>query len=55
MKYLLWYIEVMSECKQCKKKPLNSYKTVITIVSVYLLITSIVGTVEIFKYLSSLF
>ena len=55
MKYLLWYIEVMSECKQCKKKPLNSYKTIITIVSVYLLITSVVGTIEIFKYLSSLF
>ena len=55
MKYLLWYINVMSECKQCKKKPLTSYKTVITIVSVYLLITSIVGTIEIFKYLSSLF
>ena len=46
---------IMSECKQCKKKPLTSYKTIITIVSVYLLITSVVGTIEIFKYLSLLF
>lgn len=45
----------MSDCKQCKKKPLSSYKTIVTIVSIYLLITSIIGTIEIVNYLKLIF
>lgn len=45
----------MSECQKCKKKPLDSYKLLISVTSIYLLITSIVGTVTIVKFISSLF
>jgi hypothetical protein len=45
----------MSECQKCKKKPLNQYKSLVAIVSIYLLITSIIGTVTLFNILRSLF
>jgi hypothetical protein len=45
----------MSECQKCKKKPLGQYKSLVTVVSIYLLITSIVGTVTIINFLSTLF
>ena len=45
----------MSECKKCKKKPLTRYNTFVTVISVYLLITSVLGTIELYKFISSLF
>jgi ABC-type arginine/histidine transport system permease subunit len=55
MKYLLWYIDVMSECKQCKKKSLTRYNTFVAVISIYLIITSVLGTIELYKFISSLF
>ena len=46
---------IMSECKQCKKKPLTRYNTFVTVISVYLLITYVLGTIELYKFISSLF
>lgn len=45
----------MSECQKCKKKPISSYKTLVTVTSIYLLITSVVGTYTIVKFISSFF
>ena len=45
----------MSECQKCKKKPLSSYNTLITIVSTYLVITSIAGTYYLINLLLNLF
>ena len=45
----------MAECKQCKKRTLKSYNRVVVPVSIYLLITSIIGTITLVKYISSLF
>ena len=48
-------VQPKEECKQCKKKPLTSYKTFITVISVYLLLTSIIGSIELYKFVVSLF
>lgn len=45
----------MSECQKCKKKPLSNYNTLITITSIYLLITSVAGTYYLVKQLLNLF
>ena len=45
----------MSDCKKCKKRTLKSYNQIVIPFSVYLLITSLVGTVFIIKYIMSLF
>jgi hypothetical protein len=45
----------MSECQKCKKKPLSSYNTLITVTSIYLLITSVAGTYYLIKLLLNLF
>ncbi len=45
----------MSDCKKCKKRSLQSYNKIVIPTTIFLLITSIVGTVTIVKYILSLF
>lgn len=45
----------MSECKQCKKKPISSRQYLIIVLGTYLFGASIYGTIQIIKDIVSLF
>ncbi len=45
----------MSDCKKCKKKSLTDYNKLIMPISVFIVLTSLIGVVTIVKYIISLF